>query len=114
MTTTHRIATTIALALALGASAAPASALPTNINANGSEVPAIPTSTHAAAQTTDLSRPVGTPAAIVRVSAPNGFDWGDAGIGAAGGIAFAMVGLGGALLISQRPRRTRDSTAQPN
>ena|SRR5437764_1494685 len=31
-----------------------------------------------------------------------GFDWGDAGIGAAGGLVLAMGGLGGALAISRR------------
>ena len=41
---------------------------------------------------------------IVRVSAPSspGFDWGDAGIGAAGGVALSIVGLGGALAILAR------------
>jgi MYXO-CTERM domain-containing protein len=43
-----------------------------------------------------------------------GFDWGDAGIGAAGGLALAMLGLGAALVISRRrPSRTRRSTALP-
>src|SRR5450755_2293398 len=53
---------------------------------------------------------------IVRVLAPShGFDWGDAGIGAAAGIALAFLGLGGALLISQRrARRTRASPAATN
>jgi hypothetical protein len=52
---------------------------------------------------------------VVRLQAPaSGFDWGDAGIGAAGGLALSMLGLGGALLISQRPRRTGHSTARPN
>ena len=38
----------------------------------------------------------------------NSFDWGDAGIGAAAGFMLAMLGLGGALAISQRrPRRHR-------
>ena len=47
--------------------------------------------------------------AVVRLQAPaSGFDWGDAGIGAAGGIALSMIGLGGALVVSQnRARRTR-------
>jgi hypothetical protein len=42
MTTTHRIGTSVALALVLGlaASAAPAGARPFDLNANGSEVPA--------------------------------------------------------------------------
>jgi hypothetical protein len=46
-------------------------------------------------------------AAVVRVQAPqSGFDWGDAGIGAAGIVALAMFGVGGALVISQRPRQS--------
>jgi hypothetical protein len=45
---------------------------------------------------------------IVRVIAPqNGFDWGDAGIGAAGGLALSMLGLGGALVISSQRRASR-------
>jgi hypothetical protein len=53
---------------------------------------------------------------VVRITAPaSGFDWGDAGIGAAGGLALAMLGVGGGLVIShQRPRRTRHTTGLPN
>jgi hypothetical protein len=53
---------------------------------------------------------------IVRITTPaSGFDWGDAGIGAAGGLALAMLGVGGGLLIThQRPRRTRPTTTLPN
>jgi hypothetical protein len=44
----------------------------------------------------------------VRVITPTGgFDWGDAGIGVAGGVALSMIGLAGALAVSQR--RTRRS-----
>ena len=51
------------------------------------------------------------PGRIVYVSG-SGFDWGDAGIGAAGGVALALLGVGGALAISQhRPQRTRRTTA---
>lgn len=47
-----------------------------------------------------------TPTTIVQVPAATGFDWGDAGIGAAGAVALAMLGVGGALVIShRRPRR---------
>ena len=47
-----------------------------------------------------------TPTTIVQVPAATGFDWGDAGIGAAGVVALAMLGVGGALVIShRRPRR---------
>jgi hypothetical protein len=54
-----------------------------------------------------------TPAVIVRTGpASSGFDWGDAGIGAAGGLALSMIGLGGALAVSQRrTRRTGHPTA---
>jgi hypothetical protein len=42
----------------------------------------------------------------------SGFDWGDAGIGAAGGIALAMIALGGTLAVSRRrTRRARHATA---
>ena len=40
---------------------------------------------------------------IVHITTPNsGFDWTDAGIGAAGGLAITMLGVGGALVLSQR------------
>jgi len=53
---------------------------------------------------------------VVRITTPaSGFDWGDAGIGAAGGLALAILGLGGGLVISQhRPRRTRPTAGLPN
>jgi hypothetical protein len=52
------------------------------------------------------------PAVIVRTSAPNnGFDWGDAGIGAAGAVGLSALGLAGALAITQhRTRRAHRST----
>ena len=56
------------------------------------------------------------PQSVVRVQTPHsGFDWGDAGIGAAGGLALAMLGVGGGLVISrQRLRRARPTTTLPN
>jgi hypothetical protein len=43
------------------------------------------------------------PTTIVRVTAPaGGFDWADAGIGAAAGIALSLVGVGAALAASGR------------
>jgi hypothetical protein len=104
MTTHHRITAGI-VALGLAASAAPASAWQSNINANGSQVPA---NEPALGQATPPSSSVSKPPTIVRVTVGNsGFDWGDAGIGAAGGLALSMVGLGGALAVSQhRSRRT--------
>lgn len=101
-----RSATVILLALGLATSAAPALAMPFDLNANGSEVPAA--SPSMLSQATQATHPVSPPATIVHVTArDSGFDWGDAGIGAAGGFALSMVGLGGALAISQnRGRRT--------
>jgi hypothetical protein len=54
-----------------------------------------------------------TPQAVVRAHVPqSGFDWGDAGIGAAGGLALSMIAVGGAFAVSQR--RSRRSTALPS
>lgn len=108
MTTTHRMTTGIVVALALGTSAATASARPFDLNPAGSYVPAGTASMQATAPLTSPSPPT-----IVRVTARNGgFDWGDAGIGAAGGLALSIVGLGGGLAVSQRrTRRTGHTTA---
>jgi hypothetical protein len=43
--------------------------------------------------------------AVVEVEAPSGFDWGDAGIGAAGTLALFSIAAGSALLIGGRRRR---------
>ena len=64
----------------------------------------------AAGPNPDEQAPVGAPATIVRVGTPSsGFDWGDAGIGAVGGLALSMLGLAGALMLSQRRRERRSS-----
>jgi hypothetical protein len=48
--------------------------------------------------------------AAVSVTAPtSGFDWGDAGIGAAGGLVLSLLGIGGVMAVSQR--HTRRSAA---
>jgi hypothetical protein len=92
----------VALALALGAQATPAAAWVSNINAHGSYVPSPTTNTQGPAA-------AGPRPTILRVnSRTGGFDWGDAGIGAAGGIAVSMLGLGTALALTGRrtPRPT--------
>jgi hypothetical protein len=50
---------------------------------------------------------------IVRVTTPDrGFDWGDAGIGAAGGISLSVLGVGGTLAVSsRRSRRSKQAAA---
>lgn len=59
----------------------------------------------------DQQPPLSGPATIVHVTNPNGgFNWADAGIGAAGALGLAMLTAAGALAISQRrARRTRGS-----
>jgi hypothetical protein len=50
--------------------------------------------------------------AVVEVQAPSGgFDWGDAGIGAAGMVALFSIAGGAALLIAGRRRRGGVSAA---
>ena len=49
---------------------------------------------------------------VVRVSASGGFDWGDAGIGAAGGLGLSILGVSGGLALTRRRgRRTTRSAA---
>jgi hypothetical protein len=106
MTTPNRIITAVFVVLGLAASAAPAMAYTTNPTTNGSQVNA------ASPSLTGQTTPPATPPTIVRVTASNGgFDWGDAGIGAAGALALSMIGLGGALVASQRRgHRAHDTT----
>ena len=103
MTTHHRITSALAatmLALSIGgaqaASASSGHGLLTPVPA-ARTAPAAPSSSG------------GRQPTIVRVSPGNGgFDWGDAGIGAAGGFALSMIGLGAAMTFSQqRTRRNR-------
>jgi hypothetical protein len=106
MITRRPIITVTLAALALATAAGPAVAMPDDVTANGSHVPAgSPSVSHQVTQ----SAP--TAPTIVRVSAPTGsFDWGDAGIGAAGGFAISMIAIGGAFVTSQRRSRRSDST----
>jgi hypothetical protein len=95
MSISHRIKTSLAVAvvLATGAGAGSASAR----YANGEQVPAsIPVA----------PLPASTQPTLVGTGpSSGGFDWGDAGIGAAGGFAISMLGIGGALTLSQRRGR---------
>jgi hypothetical protein len=124
MTTTHRISTTAVLIASLAAAGAPgASARPIGDVApvRGTNPPPAAVYSRQNKSLVPIASPtppsriavVRAPERIVRVQTPNsGFDWGDAGIGAAGGLALAMLGLGGALAVSQhRGRRTHDTTA---
>ena len=132
MISAHRITPTAAVILSLAAAGAPtaAAAVSTNPATTANQPPAsvysrpdksmvsatTPATTANQAPATVYSRPdksmipVATPGsvpqAVVRIQAPpSGFDWGDAGIGAAGGLALAAIGVGGALVVSQRRGR---------
>ena len=85
----HKLNTTLALALALGA-IAPATA------SARQELNPPPT-------TTTPSQPA---VQIVRVPAPRGFDWSDAGIGAAGALGLSTLALGSGLVITARRHQT--------
>jgi hypothetical protein len=77
----HHITTTLALAVALGAIAPAQASARLELNPRP-------------ARSTPASQPA---VQIVRVSAPGGFDWGDASIGAAGALGLSMVAIGGGL-----------------
>jgi hypothetical protein len=85
----HKIKTTLTLALALGALAPDAASARLDLN----PTPARTTQPQPAVQ-------------IVRVSAPQAFDWGDAGIGAAGALGLSTLAIGSALVIAARRHRT--------
>jgi len=108
MTTTHRIATGIAAALALAlAAAAPASATPWDPNSRDPSIPIRPAPEPAMIAPAPSHASSGP---VVVVTERDGFNWSDAGIGAAGGLALALIGGGGAVVVSQRPRRNRQPT----
>jgi hypothetical protein len=106
MNTRPRI-TSFVVALVLAGGASPPLVEQTDLTTNGLEVPA--RSPSASNQTT---APTGPPT-ILRISSPSGFDWGDAGIGACGGFALSMIGIGGSLAVSERRgRRTHIAAAR--
>jgi hypothetical protein len=115
---TRRTTATAAIILSLAAGAPAASARPADIfppshqssaavysRPDRTMIPVTAPYVGAVANTT-------APQAVARVQAPqSGFDWGDAGIGAAG-LALSAIGIGGAFAVSQR--RSRRSTALPS
>lgn len=105
MTVRHHITTGTIVGLSLAVSGSPALARPVDLTRNGSHVPA---------GSPAMRRPPTAPARrpiVMHVSAGSGFDWGDAGIGAAGGFALSLIAVGGALAASERrSRRTQHNT----
>jgi hypothetical protein len=111
----HRLRRCVALATVVGAVAAPAAwaapvdpPIPGPSGSPGTSAPQAgnqPQAPYSSVNATAPPEPTlpSTPAAS-SVSG-EGFDWGDAGIGAGAGFAVTMIGLGGALVISSRRRR---------
>ena len=88
--------TTVALTTAAPASARPIGPNPVGPYADNSFGP----------------NPAGTAPTIVHLtSASDGFDWGDAAIGAAGGVAVSILGIGSALAVSGH-RTSRQTVRQ--
>jgi hypothetical protein len=50
---------------------------------------------------------------VIRVSAGGSFNWGDAGIGAAGGLGLSILGVAGSLGVTRRRDRRSGQSAQP-
>ncbi len=112
MSINRRIIAVISVAIVLATGAAPAWAGEFNVSTNGSYEQVPPA--ESGHTNSHLAPTAQIPAAdsghtnsylaptVVRVTAGGGFDWGDAGIGAAGGIAIAALLVGGGLGASQR------------
>lgn len=125
MSTSHRITATAAAILTVAAGATTAGARPPDayIATSANQPPAtvysrqeksIVPATSPATSGGGIAR-ASTHQAVVRIQTPQHFDWGDAGIGAAGGLVLAGLGVGGGLMISRRrPRRTPHTAALPN
>jgi len=117
MRCSQHVKTGLALTLALGAISAPAASAHSRqagwvLRPNPDEQAAQLARASAArpAQNTwvvrpnpDEQYPMPTPVSIVRATDPKGgFDWGDAGIGAAGTLGLILAATGGTLLLARR------------
>jgi hypothetical protein len=125
----HKIRTTLALTMALGAVAPAAHArvavdpVPQPVSTSPQDVKSAqdlrrtaqtssPQDVKSAqdlrrtGQTSSLAGTVDPRPHVITVSTPNGFDWGDAAIGAAGGLGLALAAVGGTLVVAGRRRHT--------
>jgi hypothetical protein len=114
----HYRITGLALALVIAALLAPAasagqqgstsSTLPHGVQYSSMQVDKPSTLPHGVDYSAyDVGKPP-TPSAevpVAPVASNAGFDWGDAGIGAAAGFALTMIGLGGLLVLGNRGHR---------
>jgi hypothetical protein len=91
-TNTIKKSTALATILAAAAIATPASAAPVE-----SMLPRDPAGSSQPARTIEVPR-------AVTVTSPSGFDWGDAGIGAAGTLSLLALGAGSVLVLRRSVR----------
>jgi hypothetical protein len=96
MSSTRRIAAVIITVVSLFACTGTALAGQFNLNGNGSYVRVPPASGPA------ITSPTQAPTLVRVVAASSGFNWGDAGIGAAAGLAIATLVAGGGLALTER------------
>jgi hypothetical protein len=123
-TTTHRITTVAAVILSLAAAGAPAaSARPVGADSVSSAASNGPAAVYSRPDKSmiALSSPSSAaiaakatmPQAAVRIQTPQtGFDWGDAAVGAAGGIGIALLATGGGLVAVRMRRDHFDPTTR--
>ena len=107
----NKIRTTLAVTMALGA-VAPAAharlatdAVPPTTTSSVHDVKSVQ-DLRRAAPTSSLAGTVDPGPQVVTVSAPSGFDWGDAAIGAAGGLGLALAAVGGTFALAGRRRHS--------
>ena len=115
MSKRHRITTIAAAVLALAAAGTPAATA-------GSPDAAVATATRPAPATVysrqdksiipvssrSTSADASTEQAVVRIQTPpNGFDWGDASIGAGAAVGLMLAAAGGTLLLAHRRTQSR-------
>ena len=94
-TTSHHIIRSLAVAIAVGVALAPAAAAQQDLRS--------PDSRDWAAGRGPDKAPV---VEFVEVPRPNGFDWADAGLGAAAGIGLMLIGVGTAVTAARLRRRS--------
>jgi hypothetical protein len=96
MITIRRIIAAVSAAILLAAGAGPAWAGEFNVDKQGSIV-------RVPSHVSPLASPVqSAPPTIVHIATAGGFNWGDAAIGAAAGVAIAFLLVGGGLVLTQR------------
>jgi hypothetical protein len=110
MRTTTHLTRSIAIALAVGAATAPAAAAQQDLRSPDTrEAAQRALQDFRSPDARDSSEGRGMDTApiveFVEVAEPSGFDWSDAGLGAAGGIGLMLVGTGGAIATVRLRRR---------